>query len=196
MKKIDLTRLPKALLTIAIGMLLSVNAWAQEPKSLADLENEVKVALNCSFITTDGVSDKDAYEVLELVLQDSKTFNFHIPYLRKITIAKADRGEYTENSGYFTGITLPNTHDKKFLDYCLRHEIGHVIDHAKNARESKEWTSARKHVDTKSISTYAGKNDEELFAEMVTYRTSNQYGKSLSPLPKDVENMIDKYLYN
>jgi hypothetical protein len=190
------TSLPKALLTIAIGMLLSVNAWAQEAKSLVDLKNEVKDALNCSFVTTEGVPDNEAYEVLDFVLQDSKTFTFKHPYLRKIAITNSDRGMYTENSGNFTGITLPNTRDKKFLDYCLRHEIGHVIDHAREARDSKEWTTTRKHVDTKSISTYAGKNDQELFAEMVAYRTSKEYGKSLAPLSGDVEKMIDKDLYN
>jgi hypothetical protein len=31
---------------------------------------------------------------------------------------------------------------------------------------------------------------------MVAYRTAKEYGKSLSPLPNDVEKMIDKYLYN
>ncbi|MCX6179634.1 MAG: hypothetical protein NT163_09785 [Chlorobiales bacterium] len=74
MKNASLTILPKTLLTIAIGMLLSVNAWAQEPKSVE--------------------------------------------------------------------------------------------------RDSKEWTAVRKHVDTKSITTYAGTNDKELLAEIVAHRTS------------------------
>jgi hypothetical protein len=196
MKSTYLTKLTKTVLMITMGMLLSVNAWAQDTKSLSGLEEEVKKALNCSFITTDGVPDNEAYQVLDFILRDSKTFTFNLPYLRKIIISNTVKGEYTENAGQFTGITLPNTRDEKFLDYCLRHEMGHVIDHAKNARESNEWTAARKHVETKSISTYAGTNDQELFAEMVAYRTAKEYGKSLSPLPNDVEKMIDKYLYN
>jgi len=196
MKSTYFTQLTKTLLMITVGILLSANVWAQDQKSLTGLEEEVKKALNCSFITTDGVPDNEAYQVLDFILRDSKAFTFNLPYLRKIVISNTVKGEYTENSGHFIGITIPNTRDEKFLDYCLRHEIGHVIDHAKNARESKEWTAIRKHVDSKSISTYAGTNDQELFAEMVAYRTAKEYGKSLRPLPNDIEKMIDQYLYN
>ncbi|NMW22777.1 MAG: hypothetical protein HKK67_14385 [Chlorobiaceae bacterium] len=190
------TRLSAILFLLATGIMLSLNAKAQEPKSLALLETEVKEALNCSFITTDGVPDSEAYHVLDFILQDSKTFNFRHPYLRKIVIANADRGEYISNSGYFTEIQLPNTRDMPFLDYSLKHEIGHVIDHVTDARGSKEWKAVRKHIDTKSISTYAGKNDEELFAEMIAYRASQEYGKTLAPFPGDIEKMINKYLFN
>ena len=188
-------RLEATLFLLVIGILFSGNAKAQDPTLLTVLENEVKEALNCSFITTDGVPDNEAYQVLDFILQDSKTFNFHIPYLRKIVISNIDRGNYVVNNGYFTEIRLPNTLDVKFLDYCLRHEIGHIVDHDDNARASKEWKTVRKHVETKSISTYANKNDEELFAEMVVYRTSKEYGKALPRLPDDIEKMIDKYLY-
>ena len=179
-----------------IGMLLAVNALAEEPKTLASLKEEVKAALNCSFITTEDVPDPEAYQVLDFVLQDSKTFNFQHPYLRKIVICNAKRGGYVANNGYFTEIRLPNTRDLNFLDYCLRHEIGHVIDHAIDARGSKEWKTVRKHIDTKSISRYAEKNEEELFAELVAYRTSKEYGKTLPILPGDIEKMINTCLYN
>ena len=188
--------LRKAFLMITFGILLPVDALVQDPNSLKLLENDVKKALNCSFITTDGVPDNEAYQVLDFILRDSRTFTFNLPYLRKIVIANTLKGSYTENLGCFTGITLPNTRDEQFLDYSLRHEIGHVIDHEQNARESKEWNAARKHVETKSISTYAGTNDQELFAEMVAYRTAREYGKSHTPFPGDIEKMIDRFLRN
>lgn len=75
MKNTYFTILPKALLTIAIGIFLSVNASAQDLKSMADIRNGV-----------------------------------------------------TENK----------------------------------ARDSREWTVAIKHIDTKSITTYTVKNEQEL----------------------------------
>ena len=184
------------LLLASTGMLLSINALAQEPQSLSSLEEEVKESLNCSFITTENVPDKEAYQVLDFILQDSKSFTFHHPYLRKIAICNSNRGEYITTNGYFTEIRLPNTQDFKFLDYSLRHEIGHVIDHSNDPRASEEWKTVRKHIDTKSISSYAGTNDEELFAELVAYRTSKEYGIILPMLPDDIEKMIDMFLYN
>ncbi len=193
---ISLIRLSGKLVMAALGMLLTINVLAQEAQSLSSLEEEVKESLNCSFITTNDVPEMEAYKVLDFILQDSKSFTFHHPYLRKIVICNSNRGEYITNNGYFTEIRLPNTPDLKFLDYCLRHEIGHAIDHSNDARGSKEWKTVRKHIDTKSISSYAGTNDEELFAELVAYRTSKEYGKSLPILPDDIEKMIDRYLYN
>ncbi len=193
---IYLIRLSRKLIMVAISMLLYINAFAQEVQSLSSLEEQVKERLNCSFITTNDVPEMEAYQVLDVILQDSKSFSFHHPYLRKIVICNSNRGSFITNNGFFTEIRLPNTHDLKFLDYCIRHEIGHVIDHSNDARASNEWKTVRKHIDTKSISTYAGKNDEELFAELVAYRTSKEYGKTLPILPDDIEKMINKYLYN
>ena len=54
MKSTYLTKLTKTVLMITMGMLLSVNAWAQDTKSLSGLEEEVKKALQMF----------DAYDIL------------------------------------------------------------------------------------------------------------------------------------
>jgi hypothetical protein len=78
---------------ITIGMLLSVNAWAQAPKSITETTVEVKPAVHISLNSTQSISDKEV-------------------------------------------------------------------------KESREWTAARKHVDTQNITSYTGKESMELLAKV------------------------------
>jgi hypothetical protein len=93
MKNTYITRLPKTLLMITVGMLVSVNVWAQTPKSLTEAKVEEKLALNSCLNATPAVTDQEV-------------------------------------------------------------------------KESKEWTAARKHVNTQSITSYTEKDGMELLAKV------------------------------
>ncbi len=180
---------------LGLGIFLSINGWSQEQESLAMLENEVKEAVNCSFVViNDSVSEQEAKFVLNSILQIRNTFDFKIPYLRRLDILNINSGETEINSGHFVGIELPNTRDLRFLSYVLRHEIGHVIDYTYDARGSKEWNSVK--PPCQIISNYACTNDQELFAEAIAYKTDPEYGKSLLILPANLEKFLNKYLYD
>jgi len=93
MKSTYYTRLPKTLLMITMATLVSVNVWAQAPKSLTEATVEAKLALNSCSNATPAVTDKEV-------------------------------------------------------------------------KESKEWTAARKHVNTQSITSYTEKDGMELLAKV------------------------------
>lgn len=43
-------------------------------------------------------------------------------------------------------------------------------DSDKEVKESKEWTAATKHIDTKNITTYSRKDGMDIIAEVAAYR--------------------------